>query len=503
MHASFGAATPLLRTGSCAKTLILLLVCGLLLPVRAQDDATMRIGLSGYDGTWMAGPAIYPMSVLNGPTSRMSGPDFSSYDFRNFSALGGLDDQLPRWLQFGLDERFRFEGYSGSGFKAGNDDSYFLNRFRFQATIRPTGWLKIVAQVQDGRPFFEKPPIGPPNENRWDLKLGYAEIGNPESNWISVRVGRQMINYNNTLIGDSQWRDQARSYDAAVVNLQKSRYRLGIFAASIVDPLSEGISHHQEGNNLCGLYGGIDRLAPNSMLEPFLLWRVEPSVAVETTARVKTGKLDEWTSGFRWKARVRNDFDYSYEVAMQRGNAGANGIQAWATTLAAGYRFSRESWEPRVFGMYDYASGDRNPADGIHETFDTIYPTAHDRLGIADQFGWQNIMALRAGVTIEPHRRWTITTQYLDFWLASATDALYNSSGGAIVRDASGHSGTHIGEEFDSYGWYEINRRLFFGFGYARVHPGEFLAHMMKGASYNYPYFSVTFKDNGRGGSIR
>ena len=67
-----------------------------------------------------------------------------------------------------------------------------------------------------------------------------------------------------------------------------------------------------------------------------------------------------------------------------------------------------------------------------------MYPSAHDRFGMSDQFGWQNIIAIRSGLTLEPHSRWTETGQCLDFWLASATDALYNTSGGSIVRNTSG-----------------------------------------------------------------
>ena len=102
---------------------------------------------------------------------------------------------------------------------------------------------------------MQKPPWGPPNLNAWDLKLAYAEFGDPEKQWISVRVGRQLINYNNTIIANSEWRNQGRSYDAVVTNLHYDRYRLGIFAASAVIPQAEGISHHQEGNNIYGAYG--------------------------------------------------------------------------------------------------------------------------------------------------------------------------------------------------------------------------------------------------------
>ena len=159
----------------------------------------------------------------------------------------------------------------------------------------------------------------------------------------------------------------------------------------------------------------------------------------------------------------------------------------------------RKLWAtPRVFAQYDYASGDKSPTDGRHGTFDTMYPTAHDRFGISDQFGWQNIVAGRAGLTIEPRHRWSVTGQFLDFWLASATDAAYNTSGGAIVRDATGKSGTHLGREVDVYTWYELNRHVNVGVGVGHFMGGEFLERTTTGPNYNYPYFAINFKDNGR-----
>jgi hypothetical protein len=126
-----------------------------------------------------------------------------------------------------------------------------------------------------------------------------------------------------------------------------------------------------------------------------------------------------------------------------------------------------------------------------------MYPTAHDRFGITDQFGWQNIVAERIGLTIEPRHRWTLTGQYLDLWLADARDALYNTSGASIVRDVSGNSGTHIGKEFDVYTWYELNRHVNLGVGAGHLQGGGFLQRTTNGPNYNYPYFAINFKDAG------
>ena len=476
---------------------ILLLVA--VAPLAAQDDSTTQNGPSAINGAWITGPASNPLSFLNGPAYRTQASR-APYDFPDFRPATRLNEALPRWITFGVEERFRFESYHNGSFKPDNNDSYFLNRLRYQMNLH-FGGFKLVAQVQDSRPFLQKPPVGPPNENRWDLKLAYAEFGDPERHWISVRVGRQLINYNNTLMANSEWRNQGRSYDAISANLHHQRYRLGIFAAAVVLPLASGISHHQEGNNIYGLYGGIDRLLPNSVLEPFVIWRVQPSVAIETTARIKTGRQDEKAFGFRFKGRAISNLDYSWEVILERGSDGPNGIGAWGTGGGAGYRFDAVTGHPRVFGQYDFASGDKSPADGSHGTFDTMYPTAHDRFGILDLFGWQNLRAARGGATIEPRHRWTVTAQYLDFWLASATDALYNTSGAAIVRDTTGRSGTHVGEEVDIYTWYELNRHVNIGVGVGHLMPGGFLTGNTRRPAYTSPYFAVNFKDNGKADS--
>jgi hypothetical protein len=468
-----------------------------LIPALAQDDVTTQHGASAYAGGYISGPASNPLSFLNGPAYRTFGTR-DPYDFPDLAPASLLDGDLPKWISFGWEERLRYEGYHNGSFKPNNSDSYILLRSRLAMTIRPFAWMKFVTQLQDSRPFMQKPPYGPPNLNAWDLKLAYAEFGDPEKQWISLRVGRQRINYNNTIIADSEWRNQARSYDAIVANLHYDRYRLGLFAASAVVPLAEGISHHQEGNNIYGAYGGIDHIIPNSVLEPFVLWRVQPSVAIETTAKVKTGRQDEKAYGLRLKGVALKSLDYSGEWIAERGKDGPNSIDAWGASIGAGYRIGRIWWKPRAFWQYDYSSGDKNPTDGAHGTFDTMYPTAHDRFGIADQFGWQNIIAERAGLTVEPRHRWTVTGQYLDLWLASASDALYNTSGGVIVRDTTGKSGTHIGTEADVYTWYELNRHVNVGVGLGHIFGGEFLNKTTKGPNYNYPYFALNFKDNGK-----
>jgi hypothetical protein len=259
------------------------------------------------------------------------------------------------------------------------------------------------------------------------------------------------------------------------------------------------VSPHQEGNNIYGAYGRIDDfLVPHSNAEPFFLWRVQPAEVVEPAKSKTTGKEDEKAVGLRFKAQAHTALDYSGEVILETGKVGSQPIHAWAGQAGAAYQFLDVASKPRVFTQYDYASGNSNPATkGSHTTFDTIYPTAHDRFGIADLFGWQNIETVRAGITVEPHRRLTFTVQGLDDWAADALDSIYNTSGGAIVNNKTDH-GRHVGAEIDGYSWYELNRHFNLGGGFGYFGGGQFLTNVTTSHSYTYYYFALNFKDNGK-----
>ena len=467
------------------------------LPLAAQDDITTQNATSGFNGVFITGPASNPLSFLNGQAGRTTANP-APYDFHDFAPATYLDAKLPKWINLAAEERFRYEAYNNSSFKAKVDDSYLLSRFRFQVNLHTPSWFRVTAQVQDSRSGFQNAPIGPPNTVRWDLKLAYAEIGAPDKHWFSLRVGRQMINYNNTIIANSEWRNQGRSYDAAVLNLNAKREHLGIFAASAVVPQAFGVSPHQEGNNIYGAYGRIDDLVPHSDLEPFFLWRVQPAAVVEPAAAKTTGHQNEKAEGVRFKGQAHTALDYSGELIIENGKVGTEPIRAWAAQGGAAYQFLNVAAKPRVFTQYDYASGNSNPAhNGSHTTFDTIYPTTHDRFGITDLFGWQNIEAVRAGTTIEPHRRLTLTAQGLDFWAASALDSIYNISGSSIVFNKTAH-GRHVGAEIDGYSWYELNKHFNLGGGIGYFGGGQFLTNVTTSHSYTNYFFALNFKDNGK-----
>jgi hypothetical protein len=157
-----------------------------------------------------------------------------------------------------------------------------------------------------------------------------------------------------------------------------------------------------------------------------------------------------------------------------------------------GYTVVHPRYKPRIVAECNYASGDHNPADGKRGTFDQLYPTSHDKYGLADQVGWKNIHHLRSGVEWKPQTKWLAMAKHNSWWLASTRDALYSAGGAVVARVADGSAGRHVGQELDLQAVYPLSKEVQFAGGYAHLLPGRFLKKATPGSAYNFPYLSVS-----------
>ncbi len=401
-----------------------------------------------------------------------------------------FNEMLPHWLQFDGEFRERFEGYSGGSFKPHSTNDYDLQRIRLGMEIKPTNWVKFYIQMQDARVFGITPAL-PPYQNATDIRQAYVQFGSPEGNGFSLQGGRFDMSYgNNRLIGDSWWTNVSRSFDGVRGAYQQGRFRVDMFATSVVIVRNGVIDHHLEGNNLYGVYATAHDVIPHATFDVYQFWNLRPSYSVQN---LKSGHLDEWTTGFRWVGALPYNLDYRTEMAYQLGTLYVDKIRAWMGHWVLGYSFKDLRVRPRFFVEYDYGSGSNNVKSGTDGTFDPIYPSTHDKLGLADQIGWKNIKDLRFGQEFRLARKWKLATSVHDFWLANAHDALYPTRGSVVASDPTGKSGTHVGEEMDAQLIYTPTRQTQIGAGYGRIFTGEFLKKTTKGVDYNYPYILMEY----------
>jgi hypothetical protein len=397
---------------------------------------------------------------------------------------------LPSWLRVRGEFRERVEGFENSGFIEGRDDSYALTRVRLNATITASKHLTFQANVQDAR--VAKKQVGPttaPFRGPFDLRMAFADVGDAKAP-VAARLGRQELAFGEQrLLGHLAWVNTGRTWDAARVILRAKSWQADVFGASLVRSLPDAFDKSGNGNRLAGVYAASPKVIPQAAVEPYLFWRRDVNLRSELTT---VGKLSQTTMGVRVAGKLPARLDYGVEMAMQRGSLAADSIEAWA-----GHWQIRESLPGpgavKLTSEYNFATGDDNPADGVRQTFDQLYPTGHDKLGLADQVGWRNVHHLREGVEFSPFKATPISLNYHSWWLAEKTDGLYAATGAPLARVAGGAASSHVGQELDIQITRALTPQVQLAAGYAHMFAGAFLKQATPGASYSAPYVMVTY----------
>ena len=404
-----------------------------------------------------------------------------------------MNEHLPQWFRFSGEYRVRLEGLDGIGFRPDNRDAYALGRLRLNVTLKPASWLKFQLQGQDAQIAGANAPKpdAPPFEDTMDLRMAYAEIGDPENQTFGLRAGRQELAFGEQrLAGHVSWLNTARAFDAIRATYRRDGVRVDAFAASVVN-VREGESNKRAaGNNFHGMYAVLNKLVPKASVEPFVFWRLAPRLRTEAGV---SGSLDFKTAGLRLAGKLPAGFDYGMEAAVEKGSLASDDVSAWASHWVLGYTMAKTRTTPRLIAEYNFASGDKNPADGIKGTFDQLYPTPHDKYGLSDQVSWKNIHHVRAGVELKPSPKVSVTANYHSSWLANVNDGLYNAGGAVIARAPAGSAGKHVGQELDAQAVFAVSGQVQLAGGYAHIFPGTFLMKATPGKAYKFPYVMITY----------
>src|SRR5689334_6815726 len=396
----------------------------------------------------------------------------------------------PSPVTVGGQLRVRVESYDAAGFNSANSDSYALTRVLLNARVRPNRWTSLFVEGMDARgPWKNKAPTGAPFRNYADLRQLYAQIGADNAPTL-LRAGRQELFYGDgRLVGPLAWANTARTFDAARISASGNGYRLDAFAASVVKIDQTRFDKNVPGNNFYGTYLSTTRLVPRASVEPFLFWRRQSGLTSEAGVR---STMNFGTLGIRFAGK-QSALDYDAQVAGQHGSLGDEPIRAWATHSLVGYTIAGVALNPRVWAEYNQATGDANPTDNRKQTFDQLYPTGHDKYGLTDLVGWQNMRHVRGGLDVAFNKLWSATTRYSHYWLDNAHDALYNGGGAVLARSATGVAGIDVGQEVDFVLQGKPRTGLGFSAGIGHLIPGDFLKATTPGHAYNYPYAMLTF----------
>ncbi|MBI2933686.1 MAG: alginate export family protein [Planctomycetes bacterium] len=213
--------------------------------------------------------------------------------------------------------------------------------------------------------------------------------------------------------------------------------------------------------------------------------------------------------GLRLKHDILPMFEVKGEGVWQWGSFAEDDHRAWAVHGAV--RLHAIGTEPLMgvdlFGRgitfeVNFASGDRDPADGNHGTFLPPYPSSHALHGLADLVGWRNMQeyAVRweigldglIGINHEEDSGQSVLSVEIGFhrfFLAEERDGYYGPRGELIRRVPAGDVSRELGEEVDV----ALDLAGVISIGYARFQAGEFLSESGGGEDGDLFYFNFGY----------
>ena len=337
-------------------------------------------------------------------------------------------------------------------------------------------------------------------------------------------MGRQELSYGDErLIGVSDWNNIARVFDAAKLRWQNSYVSADLFSGRVIIPYDNHFNMPNDYDWFSGVYV-ISKLIPKQTTEAYILSRntsgKSPDALIDAPgpAFLKGASArDIYTAGVRVKSNP-GDFrgwDYYGELMGQVGHfndpakpAGSDRSlehRAFAFYAGAGYTWTNTHLLPRLGLEYNFASGDSNPNDNKHETFEVLFPTYHKYYGFMNFLSLQNLHDLRLLSSLKPIPRLTLQVEGHFFWLADTHDNFYTVTGarrGGIATTGGNAYGinpnysSYLGSEWDVIASYALAPYANLQAGYGHFFRGDYIKQSLAAVGSgdaNWIYIQTTF----------
>lgn len=435
--------------------------------------------LDVFQGNCLKAPPKYPY-----PRFGLMQPSFFDADFRYLDDPANAEhdyaDPFKR-IRLGDDWLLSLGGQSWARYHneynsrlGARDNVYLLDRTRLYADLWYHDLFRVYAegifantQWQDLAPL----PIdrtGPDFLNLFvDLKL-FEYAGKP----VYARVGRQeLLLGSQRLVSTLDWANTRRTFQGASVLRTGEQWDFTAFWVQPVITNSQRLDWADNQQQFAGAWLTY-RPKKGTTVDFYDLVYSNDNTVVQQG--IQRGNFTVNTLGGRF-AGDRDGWLWDGEAALQLGTQAGNAVLAGMATAGVGRTWQKAAWTPTLWQYVDYASGDADPRDGRVHTFNQLFPFGHYYMGWADLIGRQNIVDLNTHLYVYPTKWLTLNLQYHRFWLANATDALYNVPGNVSRFDPTGRSGRDVGHELDAIGNVHLSKHSDVLIGYSYLFAGRFL----------------------------
>jgi hypothetical protein len=388
----------------------------------------------------------------------------------------------PVTLDFGGQVRFRYEdddGFTIKGYEPGGHDELLLERVRLDLSARFRRGPRLVLQLQDAHAFLTRFtdadfPASSPIEDTLDVRQLHAEWLHVGGTPLGFRVGRQQIAYGDQRVfGPGNWGNTGRfAWDAAMVKIDTRWFWTDLWVGKYLQYKSDVWPDRSIDDFLTLVsYSQVKKLP--FRLDVFYVLKSDTSGKV--AGESGSGNLRSHTVGFQAEGQALRVLDAAATFAAQSGSYGRDTLRAYGANGKLAIRFPGR-WQPRLGGQYTWGSGDSDPADGVHGTFDGVYGGRDIFFyGYLNLFFWANLKDAEIAFSCRPLRPVAVNVEYHRFALDQPTDAWYTTGLKAYRRDPTGRSGTALGGELDLRATWTLWRHLELMGGYGRFFPGAFV----------------------------
>ena len=418
----------------------------------------------------LAVSALVLLVVLAGPTPTVAQPA-QPLRFTLGSTAVEIGGQVR--LRFEDDDAFDVRAY-----RPATDDCFLLSRVMLDVSVRVSPRHRFVLQLRDAREIGSHlTPRDFPRSNPFvdglDIRQLYYEGSGFAGSALGVRLGRQQISYGDQRVfGPGQWGNTGRwAWDAALVNLKLSHVDADVWIGRPVRNRPDRWPNASVPEPVAGVVY-LRVLGLPARLDVFVVRKEDRSGT--TAGEHGAGDLRSNSVGFQTEG-TRGRLDYALTGVMQRGWWGQDRIRAEGASGTLGVRLPLP-WQPRLRALLTWGSGDRDPHDGVHGTFDGVFGGADIAFyGYCNLFFWANLWDRELQLLLQPTGRLDLHVQAHTFALASARDAWYSTSLSVVRRDASGRAGTELGREIDLRAVYRPRPWLELMAGLGYLSPGSFV----------------------------
>jgi len=388
-------------------------------------------------------------------------------------------------LSLGGALRLRYEftdNFTLKWYGRGEGDGYLLERLWIDADFRFGDVARTFIRFQDARVWDYSLPReafkSHPQHDEAELHEAFIELKGSPQLPLGVKVGRQRIYYgDNRIFGPATWANTGRwVWDAAklLYASPEGKFMADAFYGRTVIHYPEdfNLEHRHEFEGY-GVYSTIDAM-PEITLDLFYVGKRDDHLST-TGESGPAGKLNIHNVGLRVGGKALKSWDYGATFVRQFGDWGPDDIEAWGAHAGIGYTFPSCPWQPRLGLDLAYGSGDSDPQDGKHESFDTIFGARDKLYGRMNLFNWKNLENWQFSLTTKPiKKKLKVRLDYHLFYLAEERDAWYGPEPKAR-RDREGTSGDEVGQEFDLTVSYKVSQSLRLMGGYCHFFAGDFI----------------------------